>query len=94
MDWTRNCTKHPNFNWCYVTNVCMLTDHQIPMPKYVTNNNKSAVMQVNLHRHQGDTDRKINIEYFSKYVDIKRSVRTDKHSLYLQYIFMYFFIRP
>ena len=60
----------------------MVTDHQTPMSKYVTNKNKSAVMQVNLHRQQGETDRKINIEYFSKYVEIKKSVRTDKHSHY------------
>jgi len=87
MDWTHNCTKHSNFNWCYVTQMCVLTDHQTPMPKHVKNNNKSAVMQINLHRQQGDIDRKINIEYFSKNVEIKRSVRTDKHSHYTYSIF-------
>ena len=61
-DWTHNCTKHPNFKGCYVTKVCMLSDHQTPMPKYVTKNNKSAVIKENLHTQQGYVDRKINIE--------------------------------
>lgn len=75
MDWTHNCTKHPNFNWCYVyvTKVCMLSDNQTPMPKYVTNNNKSAVVQVNWHIQQGYVDRKRNIEYSSKYVEMKEA---------------------
>jgi hypothetical protein len=71
MDWIHNCTKHPNFNCCYVTMVCMLSDHQTPMPKYVTNQNKSAVIKVNLHTQQGYVDRKINIAYSSKYVETK-----------------------
>jgi hypothetical protein len=41
------------------------------MQKYVTKNNKYAAIKVDLHKQQGYVDRKINIEYSSKYVETK-----------------------